>query len=593
VAGILAFWLTRSTPAPTKPPAAVVDHSAEEKAARFAELVGKAEALEAKGELAEALSVLSQAALLEPGSGKIGEMKTRLEGKVKKLAQWREAHQAAREDHRVATARNTLEAWRRALESSQAAARLASTEEHSQAARELVATATQYRDWAEAREEDKKGNLEAALRLADQALAAREPAPELVAFKALLVKKKRKKEFDRVASAARAEGNPRKALDHWKEAQPLADETPDVQEVAKRLEQLQVLVDPSYRETVYEAAMKRADAALQAGNLEEAEKGYQEAHVLKVAETKPSVGLIRVRSLKVQKEFDAVVAQAKLHEGKREWVQAIETYDRALKIKPDAASTAAHRRDLEEAHRPPKISLLVDSDRSVRMDFVLIKPGTFIMGDAREGYDQKPHEVQITRDFWMQTTEVTQDHWRAVLGPKNFAFSGRGDRPVESVNFDVVEEFLKKFNTQFRPDLRGRRATLPTEAEWEYACRAGNPTSWNYGDTESALDDYAWYVKNSGNETHPVATKKPNAWGLYDMHGNVSEWCADVYGPYSGKAQDPEGASTGQFRCVRGGNWNERAQKCRSAERDKASPASESLFVGFRLVLRSPDGAPK
>jgi len=342
VAVILVVWLGRTAPPPPKPTAAVVDHSPEERASRLADLLRKAEALEAKGEFADALSVLSQAALLEPGSEKIRELKSRVEGKVKQLAQWKLAHQTARDDHRLAASRNTLEAWRRALESSQAAARLALSEEQTQAARDLVSTATQYRDWAEAREEERKGNIDAALRLADQALATREATPELTAYKGILVKKKRKREFDRRASAGRAEGNPRKALDLWKEAQPLADEPPDVQEVAKRLEQLQVLVDPSYRDTVYAAALKRADAAFAAGNLEEAEKGYQEAHLLKVAEPKPSEGLRRVRSLRVEKEFDAVVAEAKDHEGKKEWIQAIETYERALKIKSDAASTAAH-----------------------------------------------------------------------------------------------------------------------------------------------------------------------------------------------------------------------------------------------------------
>ena len=132
-----------------------------------------------------------------------------------------------------------------------------------------------------------------------------------------------------------------------------------------------------------------------------------------------------------------------------------------------------------------------------------------------------------------------------------------------------------------------RTYELPTEAEWEYACRAGTTTAFSFGDDPKALGDYAWYDGNSGSHTHPVGEKKPNPWGLYDMHGNVWQWCADRYGPYQeGSIKDPKGADVGESRVFRGGSWGSQLRLCRSADRDGGNPDHRYGDGGFRIVLR-------
>jgi formylglycine-generating enzyme required for sulfatase activity len=177
------------------------------------------------------------------------------------------------------------------------------------------------------------------------------------------------------------------------------------------------------------------------------------------------------------------------------------------------------------------------------MKFVRIDPGSFKMGSQDYG---PVHEVTLSKGFYLQATEVTQTQWEAVMGANPSHFKGP-DRPVERVSWDDAQEFLRRLNEREK-DTRYR---LPTEAEWEYACRAGGQEP----DTAPNLDDVAWWGKNSKNETHPVGQKKPNAWGLYDMRGNVMEWVQDGYGPYSPEAQvDPQGPPSGRARVLRGGS---------------------------------------
>jgi formylglycine-generating enzyme required for sulfatase activity len=190
------------------------------------------------------------------------------------------------------------------------------------------------------------------------------------------------------------------------------------------------------------------------------------------------------------------------------------------------------------------------------MKFVYIPPGTFMMGSPPEEkgrYDRETlHEVTLTKGFYLQTTQVTQAQWKAVMGNNPSRFQGCDDCPVETVFWNDVQDFIRKLNQREGKDIY----RLPTEAEWEYTARAGSTTGYCFGDDESLLSEYAWYDKNSENKTHPVATRKPNAWGLYDMHGNVWEWCEDRYGDYpSGKVTDPVGTSDGSFRVLRGGGW--------------------------------------
>ena len=136
--------------------------------------------------------------------------------------------------------------------------------------------------------------------------------------------------------------------------------------------------------------------------------------------------------------------------------------------------------------------------------------------------DEKQHRVTLTKGFYMGATEVTQSQWKAIMGNNPSYFKG-DNRPVEKVSWDDCQEFIRELNLQ----EGGNKYRLPTEAEWEYTCRAGTTTRFCFGDSESRLGDYAWYSSNSSSKTHPVSRKKPNVWGLYDMHGNVWEWCED------------------------------------------------------------------
>jgi formylglycine-generating enzyme required for sulfatase activity len=233
---------------------------------------------------------------------------------------------------------------------------------------------------------------------------------------------------------------------------------------------------------------------------------------------------------------------------------------------------------------------------NVTMDLAPIKAGTFTMGspDAEAGrlLDEGPqHPVTISKDFWLGKYPVTQAQYQALTGANPSAFKTDLNLPVECVSWDDAVAYCQKLTEQEKAAGRlpvGYAYQLPTEAQWEYACRAGTTTPYA-GD----LEEMSWYDKNSAGTTHPVGQKKPNAWGLYDMHGNVRQWCADKYGPYpSGPVTDPLGTK-GKYRVERGGSWFLDARHCRSAARYSAVPGgiggSSGIFamsiLGFRVAL--------
>jgi formylglycine-generating enzyme required for sulfatase activity len=235
---------------------------------------------------------------------------------------------------------------------------------------------------------------------------------------------------------------------------------------------------------------------------------------------------------------------------------------------------------------PAGKELTVDLGGGVTMQFVLIAPGEFMMGspdsDSDADADEKPqHRVRITQPFYVGKHEVTQAQWQAVMGNNLSYFTGDRQRPVEQVSWEDAVGFCARLSQK-----EGKTYRLPTEAEWEYACRAGSTTKWCFGDSESQLGDYAWYGLHSGSSTHPVGGKKQNAWGLYDMHGNVWEWCADCSdGNYYGSSplNDPKGPSSGAYRALRGGAWQISAGDSRSANRAAYLPV---VFWGHNLGLR-------
>ncbi len=272
-------------------------------------------------------------------------------------------------------------------------------------------------------------------------------------------------------------------------------------------------------------------------------------------------------------------------------------------------------------------------ENSLGMRFAYCPPGKFQMGSPPHERDSEDDEVlrQVTLStgFYIGVTEVTQEQYQKVMGSNPSYF--QGDRvavreqstgrikisidtshfPAESMTWDDANEFCRRLTQSPDETLSGRSYRLPTEAEWEYACRAGSKWRYSFGSSDRKLMGAAWFVTNSadrvidpklylghtmeethrllklhGNRVWPVASKEANAWGLYDMHGNVWEFCADWYGPYqSGPAVDPKGPPRGELVVVRGGGWCGQASSCRSASRDRTRPDKGDWVNGFRVVL--------
>ena len=219
---------------------------------------------------------------------------------------------------------------------------------------------------------------------------------------------------------------------------------------------------------------------------------------------------------------------------------------------------------------------------SIGQKFKLIPAGEFMMGDKQWDDSNNMHKVRITKSFYLGVYQVTQKEWGAVMGSNPSNFKG-DDLPVENVSWDDCQEFIERLNKK-----EGTYAyRLPTEAEWEYACRAGSAVKFCFGDDESKLGRYAWYGSNSVKKTHSVGTKAPNTWGLYDMHGNVWEWCEDWYDTNYYKESpkdDPQGPSNGSYRVFRGGSWNYEAANCASGNRRRNGPGRRSDNLGLRLA---------
>ena len=240
----------------------------------------------------------------------------------------------------------------------------------------------------------------------------------------------------------------------------------------------------------------------------------------------------------------------------------------------------------------------------IGLEMVWIRPGTFMMGSPsgevdRES-DEKQHEVTLTQGFWLGKYEVTQEEWEDVMGNNPSHFTAFGKRaPVEQVSWEDAKAFCQKLNEREEKAGRlpgGYKYSLPTEAQWEYACRAGTKTPFAFGNSLSSKQanfdgNYPYGGASKGpylDKTVAVGSYSPNAWGLYDMHGNVWEWCEDSYGDYpSGPVTNPVGPASGSLRVDRGGSWDNYAKYCRSAIRLRRPPSYRDYDIGFRLSLRS------
>ncbi len=232
---------------------------------------------------------------------------------------------------------------------------------------------------------------------------------------------------------------------------------------------------------------------------------------------------------------------------------------------------------------PPSGGFNVDAYKTTKLVLKRIEAGNFKM--------QGSTTVTLTKPFFLGLFEVTQKQWQLVTGSNPSSFSG-DKRPVEKVSYNAIRGSSNgaKWPSSNAVDsssilgkLRARTGLdfdLPTEAQWEYACRAGTTTTYSYGN--SASGNYMWYSSNSSDQTHEVGTKQPNPWGLYDMHGNVWEWCLDWYGTLA-YGTDPKGSSSGSYRVLRGGGWLNYASSCTSSYRVRNTPSSENIYYGFRL----------
>ena len=223
---------------------------------------------------------------------------------------------------------------------------------------------------------------------------------------------------------------------------------------------------------------------------------------------------------------------------------------------------------------------------AVQFKMVKVEGGTFQMGGTSEqgsdaDDDEYPVHLVTLSDYYIGQTQVTQELWEAVMGSNPSYFKGDNQRPVENVSWNDCQEFIEKLNR-----LTGKNFRLPTEAEWEYAARGGNKSrGYKYSGSNNP-DAVAWYYYNSGGKTHPVAQKQSNESGLYDMSGNVWEWCSDRYGDYSSNSQtNPRGASSGGRRVQRGGSWISSERGVRVSNRGYDAPGSRNVDGGLRLAL--------
>ncbi len=272
-------------------------------------------------------------------------------------------------------------------------------------------------------------------------------------------------------------------------------------------------------------------------------------------------------------------------------LSACATTDESLKETGGAPKTTV---ELSTSLPLPQLPLKTFTN-TMGMEFVFIPPGDFIMGSPLSEYERRPdevrHLVKFAKGYYIQTTETTQGQWKKIMGKNPSHYDKCGDNcPVETVSWDDIQEFLNKLNV-----LEGsKKYRLPTEAEWEYACRAGTRTPFSCGrclstDHANYNGEYPYKGCPDGkdrNKIIPVASLSPNPWGIYDMHGNVWEWCHDWMGPYSSRpVVDPVGPSTGEKRIYRGGSQNDKAEYSRSAFRGQFKPHRRSGSLGFRLAI--------
>jgi formylglycine-generating enzyme required for sulfatase activity len=335
----------------------------------------------------------------------------------------------------------------------------------------------------------------------------------------------------------------------------------------------------------HEEELKRREEEI--GQEKERTRQQEEAHARRAEELKRRAEEIGQEKEKTRQQEEAQARRAE--ELKRREEEIRQEKEKTRQQEEAQARRAEEMSRPRQAPAPKAIAAAPKTcANSLGMEFVLIPAGSFLMGspdsDRKARDNEKPqHKVTISQPFYLGKYEVTQSQWEAVMGSNPSDFSGRSN-PVENVSWEDVQGFIKKLNQK----EGGNKYRLPTEAEWEYAARAGTTSIYSFGDDAGALGRYAWCWGNSGWSTHPVGQKEPNPWGLCDMHGNVYEWVQDWYGKnYYAESPgiDPRGPSSGSYRVFRGGCWINLARNCRSAARDEVPPGHSSGGHGFRLAF--------
>ena len=229
-------------------------------------------------------------------------------------------------------------------------------------------------------------------------------------------------------------------------------------------------------------------------------------------------------------------------------------------------------------------NLPYETSNSIGLRFRLIPPGTFLMGspvgEVGRGDGEMQHEVMIPEPFYLSVFEINQDQWMKIMHRNPSSYLG-GNRPVEEVTWEECRTFVQTLCE--RENVTPGTYRLPLEEEWEYACRAGTTTAFCFGNDMRRLKDYADYNNNNDTSTVPCGSRKPNAYGIYDLHGNVWEWCQNYFRPYFPKPGAEPGTDE-DWRVIRGGNWHEPAENCRSANRARLPPLSHGNMLGFRIV---------
>ncbi|MDR3182787.1 MAG: SUMF1/EgtB/PvdO family nonheme iron enzyme [Planctomycetaceae bacterium] len=311
----------------------------------------------------------------------------------------------------------------------------------------------------------------------------------------------------------------------------------------------------------------------------------------------------REQQEKTRKEQERQEEARKVQEQQEKARKVQEQQEEARKVREQQEKERKEREQQEEERKEREQQegerkagdLLRWTINDVKFRFHYCPAGTFMMGSPAEETgrhgNETPHQIMLTQGFWMGETEVTQEQWESIMGDNPSKFKG-AKLPVECVSWDDCQDFVKKLNA-LGTAPKGYTFALPTEAQWEYACRAGSTTAYCFGDDVYLLDAYCWDSDNSDEKTHKVGIKKANVWGLYDMHGNVWEWCSDWYGQYprptasASKRIDPVGASFGTIRVSRGGSWYYELEHCRSAFRYYCTPDFDNADWGVRVALVS------